>query len=274
MKDDACICFLQWALPHLHMRWPGFKKVRGQVCKRLDRRLEELHLADLKNYREYLQDNPLEWHILDSFCRITISRFYRDRETFSSLRAKVFPELIEHAKNNGETTIYCWCVGAASGEEPYSVSLLWDLSDLHTQDMQLKIVATEVDQYMINRARKGCYPASSIRELPSGLRNQAFTQKNEQFCLKEQYKKRVQFMQQDIRNAQPPSAFHLILCRNLVFTYFSQELQEEIFHKIMARLKPGGGLVIGTHEGLPWLLPGLVPWLRGKKIYRRENQKK
>ena len=98
MKDEACICFLQWALPFLHLRWPGFRKVRGQVCKRLGRRLEELQLPDLKSYREYLQDNPLEWPILDSLCRITISRFYRDQEIYFSLYSRVFPELIENAR--------------------------------------------------------------------------------------------------------------------------------------------------------------------------------
>ena len=97
MKDESCICFLQWALPYLHMHWPGFKKVRGQVCKRLSRRLDELELADLKRYRMYLEDNPLEWHILDSLCRITISRFYRDKGVYDSLRSHVLPELIKNA---------------------------------------------------------------------------------------------------------------------------------------------------------------------------------
>ena len=258
MKDESCICFLQWALPHLQMRWPGFKKVRGQVCKRLGRRLEELQLVDLKSYRIYLQDNPLEWHILDSMCRITISRFYRDRGTYNFLSAQVFPELIKNAQRKGEKNLNCWCIGAASGEEPYSISLLWDLSGLAKKKLDVNILATEVDQRMINRARKGCYPASSIRELPSKIKSLAFTQKDAQFCLKEQCKKRVQFLQQDIRNAQPDSTFHLILCRNLVFTYFSQELQEEIAQQILLRLNPGGYLVIGTHEVLPAAALGCV----------------
>ena len=271
MKDNSCICFLQWALPHLHMRWPGFRNVRGQVCKRLDRRLEELNLANLKSYRMYLETNPLEWHILDSMCRITISRFYRDRGVYNFLRAQVFPELLENAQRKDEKTLNCWCIGAASGEEPYSISLLWDLSGFAKKNLALKILTTEVDQRMINRARKGCYPASSIRELPSKIKSLAFTQKDAQFCLKEQYKKRVQFLQQDIRNVQPDSTFHLILCRNLVFTYFSQELQEEIAQQILLRLNPGGSLVIGTHEVLPTPLQGLTPWLPGQTIYRRQK---
>ena len=271
MEDESCICFLQWALEHLHLRWHGFRKVRGQVCKRLSRRLEELQLADLKSYRMYLQDTPLEWHILDAMCRITISRFYRDRGIFEALRSKVLPELTEKAQRQGEKALNCWCIGAASGEEPYSISILWDLSGLANKKLDLNILATEVDQAMINRARKGCYPASSLRELPSKTKSLAFIQKDALFCLKEQHKKRVQFMQQDIRNEQPDSTFHLILCRNLVFTYFSQELQEAIVQHILQRLNPGGVLVIGTHERLPPSLQGLAPWFSGKTIYRRSE---
>lgn len=269
MKDEACICFLQWALPHLHLRWPGYRKVRGQVCKRLGRRLEELDLPDLKNYRMHLENNPLEWHILDAICRITISRFYRDQGVYSFLHSQVFPALIATARGQGDKTLSCWCIGAASGEEPYSISLLWEFSAMKKPGIDLKILATEIDQKMINRARKGCYPGSSMRELPSAMRTRAFTRRDKQFCLKEKHKKRVQFLQQDIRNEAPDSAFHLILCRNLVFTYFSLELQEEIAGEIRQRLKPGGAFVTGAHEGLPQSLHSLVPWLPGRNIYRR-----
>ncbi|MGB6290904.1 MAG: CheR family methyltransferase [Desulfobulbales bacterium] len=270
MKDEACICFLQWALPHLHMRWPGFRKVRGQVCKRLGSRLVELNLSDLKSYRMYLENNPLEWHILDSMCRITISRFYRDKGVYSFLRTQVFPALIENAGQNGNKNLSCWCIGAASGEEPYSLSVLWELSGLKKRGMSLKIVGTEVDQHMIGRARKGCYPASSITHLPARIKKIAFINRGSQFCLKEEYMKRVQFVQQDIRIEQPDSSFDLILCRNLVFTYFSRELQEEIARKILTRLEPCGVLVTGVHETLPKSLQGLVPWFPGQKIYRRK----
>ena len=271
MKDEACICFLQWALPHLHMHWPGFRKVRGQVCKRIGRRLEELDLPDLGNYRIYLVNNPLEWHILDSLCRITVSRFYRDRYVYDFLHSHVFPRLIENACRTGVKTLSCWCIGAASGEEPYSVSLLWELSGLEKKGTELTILATEIDQHMINRARNGCYPASSFRELPPELGSGAFTLKNRRFCLKERYRKQVQFLQQDIRNEAPASSFDLILCRNLVFTYFSKELQEEIARKILRRLKPGGGFVIGSHEELPAGLHGMLPWLPGRAIYRAQG---
>lgn len=269
MNDKSCLTFLQWALPLLHMRWAGFRKVRGQVCKRLGRRLEELQLPDLHSYRLYLQDNPLEWHILDTMCRITISRFYRDRGLYRSLQLQVFPELLYNSRQQGGTMLSCWCIGAASGEEPYSLNLLWELAGLDNQGADLNILATEVDQRLIDRARQGCYPASSINELPAGMKDQAFVRQGNQFCLKKQYRERVQFRQQDIRNMMPDATFHLILCRNLVFTYFSLELQEELARRLVKHLKADGLLVIGIHESLPAVITGLEPLLSEKSIYRR-----
>ena len=271
MKDEACIRFLQWALPRLNLRWPGFRKVRGQVCKRIGRRLDELNISDLKIYRTYLEDNPDEWLILDSLCRVTISRFYRDKGIYDSLSKKVFPELIQNALHRGENVLSCWCIGSASGEEPYTLSILWDLSKINKQGLDLKILATEIAPHMIDRAQEGCYPMSSIREMPSEMISEAFTRKNDLYCLKKMYRTRVLFQQQDIRNAQPDSTFDLILCRNLVFTYFTIEMQQDIVQLILLRLKPGGALIVGSHEKLPRLLPGLNPWLPEQKTYRKKE---
>ncbi len=67
MKDSDCVEFLQWALPRLNMRWAGFRKVRRQVCKRIGRRLAELGLTSLKQYRNRLESDPAEWSKLSVF---------------------------------------------------------------------------------------------------------------------------------------------------------------------------------------------------------------
>ena len=82
MREEECTLFLQWALPRLDLAWPGFRKVRNQVCKRLRRRMRDLGVESYAAYREKLEADPAEWQALDSFCRITISRFCRDRGTF------------------------------------------------------------------------------------------------------------------------------------------------------------------------------------------------
>ena len=83
------------------LRWPGFRKVRRQVCKRLNRRMHDLQLADFAAYRARLEDDPSEWKVVDRCCHITISRFFRDRGVFEALRRRMLPDIAAHAKQEG-----------------------------------------------------------------------------------------------------------------------------------------------------------------------------
>jgi trans-aconitate methyltransferase len=76
-------------------------------------------------------------------------------------------------------------------------------------------------------------------------------------------------IQQDIRQTVPEGEFDLILCRNAVLTYFEPALQHEVMGRVVARLRPGGALVIGMHESLPENLQGFVPWHGARAIYRK-----
>ena len=112
-------------------------------------------------------------------------------------------------------------------------------------------MATETDAHQLERSRQACYPASTIKNLPDALRLAAFTQTKDTYCLKPEYKTTVEFAQQDIRKAMPDDHFDLILCRNLVFTYYDEPLQQKILHELDSRLSIFGWLVLGVHEQLP-----------------------
>ena len=77
----------------------------------------------------------------------------------------------------------------------------------------------------------------------------------------------MSFRALDIRQQQPDGPFDLILCRNLVFTYFAVAAQTETLRAIVARLAPGGYLVIGAHERLPEEGGGLVQVAPGLPVY-------
>ena len=79
--------------------------------------VSELRLNDVKCYREYLQVHQDEWIYLDSLCRISISRFYRDKGVFDCIGNKVLPALAQLTANSGNNTIKCWSAGSASGKE-------------------------------------------------------------------------------------------------------------------------------------------------------------
>ncbi len=120
MKDTDCVAFLQWALPRMHLRWPGFRKVRRQVCRRIQQRLQTLGLCDLRAYRDYLERHTEEWSVLDRMTPITISSFYRDKAVWDFL----WHEVLEHLAV-GESGLRAWSIGCASGEEPCTLMLAW-----------------------------------------------------------------------------------------------------------------------------------------------------
>jgi chemotaxis protein methyltransferase CheR len=272
------VAFLQWALPRLGMRWAGFRKVRRQVCRRIVARMGELGLASFDAYRRRLDADGDEWAVLDSFCRVTISRFHRDRGVFELIRDRLLPDLAAAEVNrirlagrpSTEAVVRCWSVGAASGEEPYTLALLWRL---HLQDrfpgVRLQVLATDADENLLARARTARYPASSLRELPADWIEAAFEPAGDGFRLRPSFRRGVRLIRQDIRDQMPPGPFHMVLCRNLVFTYFEAGLQARLLHGIVGRLLPGGFLVLGGHEDLPrgdWPLgridPGKAPVFR------------
>jgi len=243
MSDDQeCVRFLQWALPQLRFRWQGFRRVRGQVWKRIRRRLHELGLADPEAYRGYLRENPDEWRNLESLCRVTISRFCRDRGIFEQLGTIVLPELAARG-------FRCWSAGCASGEEPYSISLVWRIR--LASRAPLRILATDSDTQLLERGKAAVYGRSSLRELPDAWISHAFVEDRGKFQLRPEFREGITFRLQDLRSALPEERFHLVLCRNLAFTYFEEELQKEVLRGIRSKLLPGGVLVVGTHENLP-----------------------
>ncbi|KPJ99803.1 MAG: hypothetical protein AMK71_09140 [Nitrospira bacterium SG8_35_4] len=267
MNDKKCVEFLQWALPYMRMRWPGFRKVRRQVCRRIAGRLEELNLTGLSDYKTYLADHPEEWEKLDSFCHISISRFYRDKSTFHFLQDTVLKRLAKESKTD---RLRCWCCGCAAGEEPYTLSLLWyQVLNQYFPATALEIIATDSMDYMLNRALKGRYAKSSLKELPEELLQAGFTCQNKEYILKSQYRDSVRFIKQDVRKSMPGGPFHLILCRYLVFTYFDEKLQAELLEKILSRLVPGGALVLGKIDRLPYKTEKLEPWSEKDRIYRK-----
>jgi chemotaxis protein methyltransferase CheR len=268
VEDSQCVAFLQWVLPRLGMRWAGFRKVRRQVCKRLGRRLAELGLADLDAYRARLEHDPEEWARLEALTRITISRFHRDRGTFAFLEAEVLPEL---AAARGAGALRAWCAGCASGEEAYTLAIMWELGVADRfPEVTLRVLATDVDETMLARARRGCYGPGSVRELPGAWRTEAFVARDGELSVRRGFRDAVSIERHDVlRDAPPGEGFELVLCRNLAFTYFDDAGQRVVAAHLAGALRTGGALVLGRHETLPDGAGGFSPWSTSARVYRR-----
>jgi chemotaxis protein methyltransferase CheR len=265
VKDADCVAFLQWALPQLGLRWAGYRKVRRRACKRIGRRMRELGIAGVAAYRARLDADPAEWRALAALCPIPISRFYRDREVFDGLGAEVLPALARGAQR-----LECWSAGCASGEEPYTLAVQWRLQlAARFPGLAFRVLGTDIDARLLERARAGCYGAGSLEALPAAWREQAFEQRGRLWCLREQMRRDVEFARQDLLAALPEREFDLVLCRNLAFTYFDAAGARRALERIASRLRAGGALVIGLHEQLPAPAAGFEPWPGCRAVFRR-----
>jgi chemotaxis protein methyltransferase CheR len=225
--------FLLWALPRLHLRWHGFARNRRQVLRRIAGRRTELALPDLAAYRAYLEAHAGEWAALDAMCRVTISRFARERPVWEAVVAMLPP------------TARAWSAGCGAGEEPYTLAIAAAAAGI-----AIDVLATDLDDVQLGRARIAAYPIASLRELPDAWRT-AFDITGDVARLREPVRAHVRFEHRDLRGAPPGERFDLIACRNLAFTYFDEELQRRVAAMLRAALRPGGLLVVGRDEHLP-----------------------
>lgn len=261
MQETECVEFLQWVLPRLQLRWAGYRKVRRQVCKRVSRRIRELGLDGVEAYRARLNAEPGEWAVLDDLTRITISRFFRDRDVFTYLCETVLPEL--HARRAPQA-IRIWSAGCAGGEEAYTLAIA-----ARERGIAVQILGTDCDAHQLARARAARYTGGSLKDLPARWRTSAFDEVGDELVLRRELFANVELLQQDIRREMPAGPFHLILCRYLAFTYFDAELQREIARGLLGRIVRDGYLALGKHESWPADVPGLDEARRGLRVYRR-----
>jgi chemotaxis protein methyltransferase CheR len=231
--------------------------------------MHDLGLDDYSAYRARLETDPSEWRALDECCHITISRFFRDRGIFEVVRRRVLPDIAMRAKREGRNA-QIWSAGCASGEEPYTLKILWDIEVASAfPGVSLSIVATDVDQTMLARAREGCFEPTSLHELPPPLIERGFDRLESRYCVKAIHRQGIEIIDQDLRSATPSRDFDLILCRYVAFTYFSEPLQRKVLASMLERLRPQGYLVIGTHEKLPGEVAGLAAVDLAPQIFQK-----
>ena len=261
-----CIALLQWALPQLGLQWSGFRKVQRQVCKRLKRRITELQLDNFAAYRARLAVDAAEWML--SHHDFTI---LPRQGALRNIAPTVLPEIAVRAKRE-QRDARIWSAGCASGEEPYSLKILCDLeiADLFPQ-VSVSIIATDIDNTMLARAREGCFKATSLHDLPPHLVGQAFDHVGSLFCIRPRHRKAIDFRYQDLRLETPTAVFDLILCRYVAFTYFVPPLQNRILTQILDRLSPDGYVVVGAHERIAAVETPLLRLDDSLQIFRKST---
>lgn len=212
--------------------------------KQMKRRIDTLITKNgINNYKDYLvlikKDNE-KFEQFINFLTINVSEFYRNPEQWVILEKDVFPSLIQRFGKN----LKIWSAACSTGDEPYS--LVMALSR-HMPINQVKIIATDIDKQVLDKARMGLYNEKSIAAVPDELKKKYFKKIGNSYQISDEIKRQVEFKQHNLLKDPYPTGCHLIVCRN-VLIYFTEEAKEEIYKKFNDALTRDGILFIGSTE--------------------------
>ena len=212
--------------------------------KQMRRRINTLITKNnVKTYNDYvalIKKDKEKFDQFINFLTINVSEFYRNPDQWKILEGQVFPELIKKFGKNQKI----WSAACSTGDEPYS--LVMALSR-QVPLANIKIIATDIDNQVLDTARMGLYNEKSIASVPDDLKKKYFTKVGSSYQISDEIKKRVEFKKHDLLKDPYPSGCNLIVCRNVVI-YFTEEAKDVIYQKFHKALQPGGVLFIGSTE--------------------------
>jgi chemotaxis protein methyltransferase CheR len=243
---------------------------RSMVYSRLGRRLRQLHLSSFKDYCDLICGDKGSIEISNLINAITtnLTRFFREEHHFDHLKKEVLLPFSEHAKGleTSKRRYRIWSAGCSTGEEPYSLSMtvLNAIPSVHMWDV--KILATDIDTNVLNKASEGHYKES--KGIPSSyLQNYTDPSPDGSVNMRDSIKKLIHFKQLNLLEGWPMQGkFNVIFCRNVVI-YFDKTTQAKLFDRFADALEMGGWLYIGHSESLYKISDRFE--LIGNTVYRK-----
>jgi chemotaxis protein methyltransferase CheR len=215
--------------------------------------LEQISMGDVDALLRKLHSSDLtsaEWQRLLHSLTIGETYFLRDKRHFDILRETILPRLMLTRRRVGDLRMTIWCVGCATGEEPYSVATVVREFLADFARWNITILGTDINQRAIDAARKAVYRQWSFRHTPIGFTSRYFTPFDEHsYQLMQSIRDMVSFRQHNILDGAPLKGVDVIFCRN-VLMYFSGDYTQKAERILYNSLTPGGWLLLGQAEAL------------------------
>lgn len=218
---------------------------RDLVYSRLSRRIRKLGLEDFETYCGLLDGKSGEAECIELVNAITtnMTSFFREAHHFEILQNEVLPNLLKQPR------VRIWSAGCSSGEEPYSIAMVLRDALERTPCPDAKILATDIDTQVIEKARNGLYREDLLDPVPLNLRRK-YASGRETCEMSDEVRSLISFKQLNLLSTWPMKGpFDVIFCRNVVI-YFEKPTQRILFEKFASLMRPGGWLVIGHSESL------------------------
>lgn len=237
------------------------------VGRRIQRRIDLLRLPTLEDYLQNLEKDPVELNYLYKDLLIGVTKFFRDPEAFESLQKTAVANIFK--KLDPGKAIRVWVAGCATGEEAYSIAMLFD-EELQRRQLtnELKIFATDAHHVSLNAAARGVFPEESLSQLSVQRRATYFRKQRDGFHVTRDLRRYIVFAPHNLLVDAPFTQMDLVTCRNLLI-YLRPAAQQKAFSLIHFALKANGSLFLGPSETTGELSDEFEALDQRWKIYRK-----
>ncbi|TEU15037.1 MAG: protein-glutamate O-methyltransferase CheR [Anaerolineales bacterium] len=260
---------------------------REFLARRIWERMRARRIHSYSEYYHFVRFNPQggkEWEELLELLVIGETGFFRHEPSFRAL-AEILPHLLLRNQERGNNTLRMWSAGCSTGQEAYSLAMLFLETVRFPELWQVEIMATDISRRAVEKARKGLYKPFEIRYMPEHFRDKYLTVEEEagatastlssRSTTRYRVAKRVRAMVHfGYLNLSDPTscwvtAQDVIFCQN-VLIYFKSESRVETARHLCQRLYPGGYLFLAPAEVIGLKLPGVqLVHFEDSLVYKR-----
>lgn len=234
------------------------------VQARLSKRLRALGLEEFEEYVEYLRRDDSGEEIVELLDVIStnFTSFFREERHFQLLT-----EIVQKAVAAKARQFRLWCAAAATGEEPYTLSMvIQEASEGRIPD--IKILATDISTRALRACQAGRYDEARLKTVPDASRRRWFRKDDDEFVATPELRAPLRFSRLNLMEAPYPmkGPFDVIFCRN-VMIYFDKDGRTKFVQQALRLLAPGGILVVGSSESLAGIAVGMETLM--PSVYRK-----
>ncbi|HYA89453.1 MAG TPA: CheR family methyltransferase [archaeon] len=223
---------------------------------RCARRTKVVDTASLPEYYEMLTSGPdRDAEIRNLLNEITVGEtcFFRNPQQLAALRKTVIPKIMAAKSALSFMRLKIWSAGCSTGEEPYTLAMLFLEESLTLlKGWTWEIIATDLNDRSVSKAREGVYDNYSLRNTPLPFRQKYFKERGSDFAIADEVKKRVSFSRLNLLDESKllfMKGIDVIFCAN-VLIYFDGASKRRTIHHFFNSLLPGGYFFLGHSESL------------------------
>ncbi len=223
--------------------------------KRVEKRMAALAIADPEDYVfmvAYSDPHGLEMQQLANLVTTNETYMFREYEQLQAFANYCLPEVLSAKLARGERSLRIWSAGCSSGEEAYTLAMIVQEVFPQAQSWKCQIIATDIDENVLQRARDACYGDRSVAEVPAEYFKKHLLEDGEQWRVRDKTAALVEFRHLNLNDRMAMRAmrgFDFIFCRN-VLIYFDDLSRKAVVDHFYNALNRESYIFLGHSESV------------------------